>query len=527
MNQVIGNSRISGNRTISRVHPSVRAVTDAGLLALRFQCPQRKDVRHRGMTVAILCCVACGSLSAPPRAFAEIVEMNYKGVYIGDTSIPGEQKRDEVAPSHPFCLRMSRDRWMIIFATRGFTGNDDDRSILYQIRASAPDGRVIREGRFRQAAVASDQPETYKCSCTHCMAYTNGSWDRLGAGESVYTMYGTPVAFGVPKGAVSAGRPLPNQNVFVATWYTHDKLEQEFRGSKRRIICFEMASATLRMEWVQFRLNEAEDDIELLTPISYLRQKGYETGEAFSSLGPEARTMNHWVTPVRLDPRGTEWVECAAIGGRLAIIAYTFNARTGLYEWNRTGAPFQFPARRLSEASIVPLGAEWLLAARTGVQPGSTAWFRTADLFADPGEPVYAAPHNISPRTAYHCPDGVVRLFCGERAGSPYRTYRNPLYVWDVNPDDYSISNRRVVLDTIEAGLGIEKPMVGFAKLFPPQGRRQLLTFRVMAPAGSPWPYREDGRIPLTEGELARMGSHYSEIIYDVDIPEEWEFAKE
>jgi hypothetical protein len=129
-------------------------------------------------------------------ASAGIVEMKYKGPFISDTTIPGEQKSDWISPSHPFCMRLSEDRWFIIFATRGFTGMDDDRSVLYQIRSEAPDGPMIREGILRKGT---------------------RRWNRLGTGQTTSKAHGTQVAFGVPKGAVKNGKPLPNSNVFVAS----------------------------------------------------------------------------------------------------------------------------------------------------------------------------------------------------------------------------------------------------------------------------------------------------------------------
>ncbi len=71
----------------------------------------------------------------------------------------------------------------------------------------------------------------------------------------------------------------------------------------------EFVGESLHIEWMQFCLNEAEDNIRLLAPVSHLRQKGYATGEAFCSMGSAARTMNHWVMPTPVNEEGSEWLE--------------------------------------------------------------------------------------------------------------------------------------------------------------------------------------------------------------------------
>jgi hypothetical protein len=245
------------------------------------------------MRVITMCVLLCIVLNV--FAQAEIVEMKYKGPFISDTTIPGEQKSDWISPSHPYCMHLSEDRWFIIFATRGFTGMDDDRSILYQIRSGAPDGPVIREVILRKAT---------------------SQWNRLGSGETVFKAHGTPVAFGVPKGAVRSGKLLPNNNVFVATWYTYDKIEKDIGGHKKHVIEHDLVGKSLHIEWMQFCLNEAEDNIRLLAPITHLRQKGYATGEAYCSIGPAAGIMNHWVMPTPVNEEGSEWVECVSFGMR-------------------------------------------------------------------------------------------------------------------------------------------------------------------------------------------------------------------
>ena len=105
-------------------------------------------------------------------------------------------------------------------------------------------------------------------------------WDPLGDGQPCVKRHGPPVSFGVPKGARIGGSPAPHANLFVAKWrrvarrldlatgkMLHSKSDAGLR------------LGTLGVEWGQFRLNEAEDDVEIVEPPRRLRQKGYEEGE--------------------------------------------------------------------------------------------------------------------------------------------------------------------------------------------------------------------------------------------------------
>ena len=120
-------------------------------------------------------------------------------------------------------------------------------------------------------------------------------------------------------------------------------------------------------------------------------------------------------------------------------------------------------------------------------------------------------------------PDGVLRIFSGDFVQSPHRQKRDPLFCWDVNPDDFSVSNVRTILDARRT-LGMELPMVGFAKLPPVHNNRQLLTFRVTTQnhrhATERFPE------PVTEEELAVCGAHYCEVIYEDDVVEMWRFGE-
>src|SRR5439155_8721327 len=102
-----------------------------------------------------------------------------------------------VVPAHPNGIQLSRDRWLLVYATRGFRGVDDDRSIVYQVRHGSPDGRLVKEG---------------------FLAWSIDDWDPLGEGKSYVKQHGHPVAFGVPKGALIRGKAAAHANLFVAAW---------------------------------------------------------------------------------------------------------------------------------------------------------------------------------------------------------------------------------------------------------------------------------------------------------------------
>ena len=118
-------------------------------------------------------------------------------------------------------------------------------------------------------------------------------------------------------------------------------------------------------------------------------------------------------------------------------------------------------------------------------------------------------------------PDGVLRIFSGDSRLSPHRQKRNPLFVWDVDPGEFSVSNRRAIFDA-KIKLGFRNPMVGFAKLSPVHKNRQILTFRVTTlnqlKATEKYP-------AVTDEEIANCGAYYCEILYDEDVPEMWNFA--
>jgi len=435
-----------------------------------------------------------------------IEKIDHKGVLVGECSLLGERRSDDVVPAHPNGIPVSRDRWLVVYATRGFRGVDDDRSIIYQIRRGAPDGEVIREGLLSRSV---------------------DDWDPFGEGARYFKQHGHPVAFGVPKGARIAGRPVPHANLFVAKWRV---IGLNIQGGlvSGDGVHLNRVERTQGVEWVQFRLNDREDDIEIVQPVRPLRQKGYESGEAFCSAADAGHMNQSFVQAVPFNRDATEWADCNHFrNGGVAALKYRYNAALGLYEWVETG-PFLRDAHwSLSEASLARYRDSWVIAARTGHPAGRIAWARTDDPFASVLEPVY--PEDLStnaPLTAYACPDGVLRLFTGNPKISPYCNGRDPLYCWDINPDArFRAENCLVVFDSVASGLlrAESVPRVDMCKLLPHGGgRTQTLAFRVRVKKINQ-PYA--GLPAITAEEKARCAIHHATITYAEEWPGCWDFG--
>jgi hypothetical protein len=75
-----------------------------------------------------------------------IERIESRGYYLDECGLAGERKCDEVVPAQHNTLQVSRNRWLIVYETRGFRGVDDNRSIVYQLRKSTPFGSKLSEG---------------------------------------------------------------------------------------------------------------------------------------------------------------------------------------------------------------------------------------------------------------------------------------------------------------------------------------------------------------------------------------------
>jgi len=428
-----------------------------------------------------------------------ITRIDVKGKLVHECTIPGETRADDVFPGHPNGTPLSKDRWLIIYATRGWRKVDDDRSIIYQLRKDRPDGPVLKEGLLRRAV---------------------DDWDPFGDGSRLLREHGHPVVFGVPKSAKVGGAPAPNGNVFVAKWRVNSKgMLDPATGAITRPP--EGYGSMMAVEWVQFRLNDKEDDIEILQPVQRLRRKGCQEADICCTLDNPAGMNQTFVQAVPFNREATEWVDVCHCGGMIFALKYGFDASSGRYEWVATSSPAGSTERPLSEASIARCDDTWLIGARSN---DAVAYIRTDDPFADVPKPVFRRPAINCPVSMYRCADGVIRLLTGERATSPYGHGRNPLYLWDVDPDTLDPANPRVIFDNIAAGKLPREvgPRAEMGKILPHMGgRRQTIVWRVRAKSVM---YSYGSLPPITDELKPPHGLYYAEVEYDADCPAAWEF---
>ena len=78
------------------------------------------------------------------------MHITHPGKLVHECSVPGETRADDVFPAHSGGIQLSRDRFLFLFATRGWRGTDEDRSIIYQLHKDGFDGDVIQEGMVSQ-----------------------------------------------------------------------------------------------------------------------------------------------------------------------------------------------------------------------------------------------------------------------------------------------------------------------------------------------------------------------------------------
>jgi hypothetical protein len=255
----------------------------------------------------------------PPSAAGGIESVEHVGQLIRECSLPGHTRRDDVAPRAANAIQLSATRWMVIYSTHGCRGVDDERSIIYQIRRDAPDGAVLKEDFFSRGEMDWKVP----------------GLPPLAEGNVYFKQHGHMVAFGVPKDAIIGGKPAPHANLFVAKW----RVSARPIDVKTGFMTFQKLDRTVgqHVEWVQFRLNEREDGIEILQPVARLRQKGFETGDAFCSA--DVKRMNQsFCAPVPASEDFTEWADANHFDeNRVGALKYRFNPETHRYEWVETG----------------------------------------------------------------------------------------------------------------------------------------------------------------------------------------------
>jgi hypothetical protein len=463
--------------------------------------------------MALLLSLGGAVRAEPPIATAgEIESIEHLGEFIHECTLPGETRRDDVVPRHANAIQLGSARWLVIYSTHGYRGVDDERSIVYQVRRDAPDGAVLKEG---------------------FLARGQANWLPAGVppppeGKSYYKQHGHMVAFGVPKGALIGGKPAPNANLFVAKWRVAARLldvKSDFLDKLNPDL--EAFASTKGVEWMQFRLNDREDDIEILQAAGPLRQIGFETGESFCSA--KVGWMNQsFCPPVPANGDFTEWADCNHFDGeRLAALKYRFHPLTGRYEWVELGPFLGGNGRKLFEASLVHLPGGWMVAGRGD---GEVGWARSSDPFSSWSPLVFTKDPPInSPLTVFRCADGVVRLFSGDRAASPTRNGRDPLYCWDVQVDrEFAATNRREIFSTASGKLPIRpasQAKLDFCELFPLSGRTQLVVHGVST-RGFNHPYPNRPTIPIQNTEEKNAcGLYYARITYRKEVPPVWLFG--
>jgi len=402
----------------------------------------------------------------------------YLGPLITNTSQVGERKSDGVIPAHPGggALQVSQNRWVLFFATLNHQGSDCNRSILYQLRQDSPHGPLLKEGVIDRGI---------------------DHWDPLSRNDNLVKSCGMPIAFGVPKGATHDSQPMSHANVFVVKWYRWGHLRKDGRVFNPCHHAHQwpdgpaIKNDTLRVEWMQFRLNDAEDDIQPLTSPGLLRQRGYEQGVAFCELGPGVQ-MNHAMkAPVAEDATHRSWVSVDTfapyypaqyIHGMVAPVRFAFNDHLGLYEWSHTGQPLKLPDRMAGEASVNRIDDRYIVSLRCfeyDNRGSDTCWFNTDNLFGNWGEPTFT-PSPPVPRIAFACGDGVIRLFSNASAKHMASDCRSVLSCWDVDPNTLQLSKQRTILDANTLAWPFKDPFVEMAKLCRPIENRQLLLVRVI-----------------------------------------------
>jgi len=448
--------------------------------------------------------------------------IEHKGKFLHECSLPGEGRDLGVYPAHPNGIQLSRDRFLIIYSTRASRGDDDEKSGVYQLREGSFDGRVLKEG---------------------WICRTQDDWEPLGDGKRYVRQHGHLTVFGVPKGAIIQGRRQPHENLFAVLW----RVEARWIDPQTGFMAYvqehpELTESTRGVEWMQFRLNESGDDIEILQPPTRLRQTGYSEGPAFCRHESAASMVANFAPPVPHNAEASEWVHANTIyvpgargttdhqsikvhtEGAVVPLRFRYDQATHRYQWVETGEPFGGLGQGLFEGSIARDKSGWIIMARR-VQGDAVAFGRVDDLFG-PKVPMQLAQdqRNGAPTVLFMCPDGILRRTGGLPGVSPYHLERNPLYIMDIHPDrGFAYSNPRVIFDANRAGVPIPTtPIVDFGKVLPHAGgRSQTILHRLRSPMLS------DPRRPqykLTPPEVEASGIYGAKIHYREPWPGAWEF---
>jgi len=429
-----------------------------------------------------------------------INEIRYRGVLIPEAAVEGERSCDGMMPNYAQGMQGARDRWLVLFDTVDCHGRDCWRTIFYQIREGAPDGRVITE----EVLVPMDPI------------------DVLPDGTELLRSNGQPSVFGVPKGALINGAVPDHANVFAVTSFgcVVERKDGELQRVNQRP---GLDSAVIEPyhEIMHVRLNDAEDDIEIISPRRRMQPADGSVVHGHGWAQPIPDNAEHTVWLDSFSGRGDE--ADRVISHRVGAIRHTWNPGAREYEWTATGPIVEVKeGLRVSETNLVKLGeADYALAVRSFNQGGHTYWYRTSDPFAAWGEWI-ETPDTVGQRYAFLCGDGVLRVFLNRQDITPYGDRRNPLYTFDVAPDGFVYSNRRVVMDARELGLPLSVPFLDHVHLYEPIGDRQIMSVRTITCAQV---WRQDDSANPSPQEMEAAGIHYVEIVYDKPCKPRWQFA--
>lgn len=434
-----------------------------------------------------------------------IRSLQHLGKLIHECSLPGESRNLDIYPAHGNAIQLSAKRFLIVYCTRGYRGTDDDLSVIYQIRNGSYDGALIREGMLSKSV---------------------NDWDAFGNGSKCVRQHGHVGAFGVPHGAVFNGQAAPHANLFVIHWrlnaYYLDPQTGIIRNQREEHDKYQ------EVEWVQVRLNQAQDDLEIVQPARLMRQVGFEKGPGICQRSELTRMNQSFVQASPVNADASQWVNVNHFNdGALAALRCQFNPKTRLYEWTQTGPALRAAdGQSLGEASILRYKDSWLIAARSGK---AVYWTRTDDPWGSHIPALQPAPQPLlqAPVCVYACPDRAVRMITGDPQVSPYRNARDPLYLWEVDPDQgYRLGPPRVIFDCIKADVGIplaQVPRVDMGKLLPHAGGSwQFILHRVRSKATKD--PKKTGRA-ITRDEMDAAGLYLAKVEYDQSYPAPWRFA--
>ena len=442
-----------------------------------------------------------------------ITRIEHKGKLLHECSIEGDTRKDGFFPGHINGCQLSQDRFLLLYTSRGWRGTDDNTSVIFQIRRDAYDGPLIKEGRLTRSI---------------------DDWDPLEDGKRYIKAHVHPLIFGVPQKVLIDGRVPEHSGLFVVMWHRHGRYIDPSTGfmTSASNAGRGIGGATSVTEWTQVRLNETGDDLETIQPVQTLRQKGYSNGYAFC--GGDVRSMGLTFTPpVPYNADASEWIGSStfgtSFGSSVAVMKFTYDASSGLYEWSDMGA---LSVSGIFESSVARYKSSWIISARVRKSTrseygGPVAWMRTENPFMtlpDPVMPNY--PASRSPSTAFTGVDDRLRLVTNDRNVSPYSHHRNPLYLWDIDPSaGYAASDCRVVFDSVENDMPIReesRPVVDQGKIFPHSGGSSQIIAHRVRPVSVDDPAKTG--VVINEAEKDICGIYYAEVILDGDYPGLWSF---